>query len=172
MVSIKNEEKNNFFSKFSIENAPGKVRVKLLDFGKFRDVKLSDIGHMEESHTTFPIQSTNLCIVNIEPWNRRDWDNVDTEYISQLFSGISDDAFGKGPFQVFVQCEIQPDLIFAINFFNLHDEPNQHTNYVDFIISKNIATHGANGLKEFFEHAEDANVVAEDPWLTIKNALF
>lgn len=149
------------------------VRVRLVDFGELRNVNISNIGRLNECHADFPLQSIDLYILGLMPWNKSGWTEHDTNYASDILMGrTSNEIFGKGRYKTIIQWEIGCGLVFAFNLFKSNDEPQNHFDkYVDFITSKGIASKTTAGLENLFEHAMDVKLLTIDQWNRIKNFL-
>lgn len=115
------------------------ARVKLVDFGVPRIATISDIGHLDENFTEFPIQSISLCLLNLIPWNSRTWNDEDTRYVTELLN--------ENRYEICIQFEMQPDSIFT------SDLCSSGFDYVDVIISKGIACRNASN--DFHHHVEE-----------------
>lgn len=137
---------NPFSVSFSIGGSSGKFRVQRVDHGMPHRADICDIGQLErEYHKTFPIQSINLCLLELTPWNEQNWSVDDTDYVKKLV--------GNGSFEITIFNEVYSELIFTKNLISRN--PNTDVICVDYakhIISKGIASKKKTGLKEFFDH--------------------
>lgn len=106
-----------------------KVRIKLVDIGIKRIANVSDIGCLDGRFTKFPIQSINVCLLNVVPWNQHSWNDDDTRYVTKLLGQTRT----ENRYEIFVQHEMEPNLIFTSNLRSTGFD------YVDTIISKGIA---------------------------------
>lgn len=147
-------------------------RVRLVDLGIFRTAKVSNIGCLQEHHQQFPLQSTSLCLLNVVPYGGCQWGKEETAYVTQILLGrCSDETFGKNSYESFIQWEIQPDLVFALNLFTLTNGPmNQHGNFIDHLIQKGIARVDEEHSNEFFHHAVEQNILTASQLRDIKQS--
>lgn len=103
--------------------------MKLVDFGVPRVVAISDIGHLDEHLTKFPVQSVSLCLFGLSPWNQLAWNDDDKRYATNLL-GINR---ADNRYEIHIQRELQPDVFFAPNLCS------PEIDYAAMIISKGIA---------------------------------
>lgn len=91
-----------------------KVLVKLVDFGVTRLAAACDIGCLDESFIEFPMQAINLCLLDLVPWDLRSWNNDfrDTKCVEKIL-GVGSTNELQNRYEISVQFEIQPNLIFA-----------------------------------------------------------
>lgn len=148
-----------------IEDNITKIRVKCIDFGRFRTTtSKSTIGHLDERHSDsdFPAQSIDLCFLRIAPWNRHGWDVRDGEFIANLLKGTTRmEKYGNGHFELVVQFKIEGKLLFAFDMFVVDDSSGQNQHYRELITQKGIAFNTLNGLKEMFSHARAMDALNE-----------
>lgn len=114
-------------------------------------------------HKQFPLHSTNLCLLNMMPWNKSQWDEYDTEYASNaLFNWNRSEGGTFGIFETTILWAIpQSEVLFALNLF----VPDDSVNYVDLITQKmGIAkiNNNINDYKDFFNHAIKQNILTEE----------
>lgn len=108
------------------------IHVKLVDFGALRMTGISDIGYLDQNFTKFPAQSVSLCLLNLCPWNQREWNDDDTRCVTKLLCIDTTDKL-RNQFEMNVQFVLQPDLIFTSNL------NSSGLDYVEQVISKGIA---------------------------------
>lgn len=100
----------------------------MVDFGVPQSASIFDIGRMDDDFMKFPIQSINLCVLNLHPWNQRAWTDQDIRYVTKLL-----DFHSQNRYEMYIEVEMQPNLIFSSNLYSpLFD-------YAAMIISKGIA---------------------------------
>lgn len=122
-----------------------KVRVKLVDFGVQRIADVSDFGYLDEQFTKFPIQSTNVCLLNLIPWNAHSWNDDDTMYVTKLL-GQNRTGELQNRYQISVQFDMEPNLIFISNLSTTGFD------YAETIISKGIAS--KRDSSDFIQHVK------------------
>ncbi|XP_031625285.1 uncharacterized protein LOC116341975 [Contarinia nasturtii] len=157
------------------KNPESRLRVRLVDFGKFRTVNFSQIGHLlNENHATFPSYTMNLCLLNLMPWNELCWDEEETAYVSHILLGTKEtDIFGRGRiYEAIILLELQPDLMFSLDLFiPTGGNITQHGSFVSFLAQKGIASKNTANLKEFFQHASKQNVISTGQFREIEKFL-
>lgn len=109
-----------------------KVRVKLVDFGVLKTVASSDISRLHEDFTVFPMQSINLCIINLSPWDLCAWQDDDIIYAEKIL-GLNSNNEEQNRYKICVQFEMQSNLIFTSNLCS------PECDYASMLISKGIA---------------------------------
>lgn len=134
------------FEKPSVADDKRNIRVKLVDFGVQRIANVSDIGCLNERFTQFPIQSINVCVLNLDPWNLRSWNDDDTRYVTKLLGQNRTDGL-QNRYEMFVQLEMEPNVIFTSNLCSTGFD------YADTIISKGIARN--NTSNNFLQYVKD-----------------
>lgn len=131
---------------FSVGGNAQKVRVKLVDFGVQRVAAITDIGRLDDDFAGFPIQSINLCLLNLLPWNRRSWNENDTRCVTKLL-GINGTDNLQNRHEMHIQFEMQPNLTYSSNLCS------PGLDYVEMIISKGIAR--KNISTDFFHYIKN-----------------
>ncbi|XP_055296420.1 putative ATP-dependent RNA helicase TDRD12 [Sitodiplosis mosellana] len=143
------------------------LRVRLVDFGKYCDANVSNIGIMQLNHTQFPPQSSDLCLLNVVPWNKSRWEDYDTSYaLNTLFSW--NELGTLGIFETIILWGVQPEIMFALNLFVPDDG-----NYVDIITQKGIAAikNNIEDFEDFFQHAIQQKILTVDQRNNIQQSL-
>lgn len=132
--------------KCSVAGSTQKIRVKLVDFGIQRIANASDIGFLGVLFMEFPVQSIKICLLHLIPWNYCSWNDGDTMYVTTL---LSQNRGGqpKTRFEMCVQFEVEPNLIFASN---LH---STGFDYAKLIMAKDIARYCTSN--DFIQHVKE-----------------
>lgn len=123
-----------------------KVQVKLVDFGIQRFASISEIGSLADDFIKFPMQSINLCLFNLLPWNQRSWNDDDTGCVTKLL-GINGSDDLQNRYEIYIQFELQPNLIFSSN---LHSSGRD---YAGMIVSKGIGR--KNTSTDFLQYVKN-----------------
>lgn len=144
--------------------------MRLVDLGKLRTVKESNIGRLDDRHAHFSLQSTDLCLLNLVPFSKSGWTDYETEYVTNIIFGREQhESFGHGQYHTTIQFEVQPDLMFALDLSVLTH--GSFAEFSDFLTQKCVVTklHSPVELKDFFKHATHAKVLTDDQYIRINN---
>lgn len=119
---------------------------------------------MQTDHTKYAPQSSDLCLLNVVPWNKWPWDEYDTEFASITLKKLNPSNI----FETIILWGVQPDMLFALNLFVPDDG-----NYVDIITQKGIAAvkNNIDDFDDFFKHAMQQGVLTVDQRNNIQQSL-
>lgn len=118
---------------------------------------------MNKNHDKYPLQSTDLCLMNVMPWNELCWDVEDTSYVSHVLLNKKEDnvdIFGCGTYETIVLLELQPDLMFSLDLFiPSGGNITQYSSFVCFLAQMGFASTSKVNLGAFFQHAINQNII-------------
>lgn len=137
--------------------------MELIDFGKRRTANICDIGHLIDKRLQlFPIQITNLCLLELVPSNGQNWNNEDTDFIKGLIfqNNFDDKVFGNGIFEIQIENEINSNIcktICALNIFSHNLKTGKCEDYAELLISTRIAVRNTDATEQFLKHTMETN---------------